>query len=57
MGRELGLDALLCNRFAVDPRGRFTGAPIEPLCFAEGKVTYARREATARGIDLAYCWF
>lgn len=57
VGEALGLNALLCNRFQVDEAGRFTGAPVEPLCFAEGKVTYARREAEAHGVDLADCWF
>ncbi len=56
-GEALGLDAWLCNRFEVGPDGRFTGEPVEPLCFAEGKVTHARREAEAHGADLADCWF
>lgn len=35
--RDLSLDDVLCNRFEVDASGRFTGAPIEPVCFGEGK--------------------
>ncbi len=50
---DLGLDDVLCNRFEVDDSGRFTGRPVEPLCFGPGKVEHARRWAEAHGVDLS----
>ncbi len=40
---ELQFDDLLCTRFEVDPDGRFTGKPIEPLCYGSGKRILAAR--------------
>lgn len=47
----LGIPHTLCNRFEVED-GRFTGRPIEPLCFGEGKLEHARRFAEAHGESL-----
>jgi HAD superfamily hydrolase (TIGR01490 family) len=52
----LGLDAILCNRFQVE-QGRFTGKPVEPLCFAEGKHAHALAFAEAAGVPLSKCTF
>lgn len=53
----LGLDAALCNRFVVGEDGRFTGEPVEPLCFGEGKLKHARAYADAVGVPLSACAF
>jgi hypothetical protein len=53
----LGLDAALCNRFVVGKDGRFSGEPIEPLCFGEGKLAHARVYADAVGVPLSACTF
>lgn len=53
----LGLDDVLCNRFEVDADGRFTGRPLGPLCYGDGKLTHARAYAEARGVDLRDCAF
>jgi len=53
----LDLDAALCNRFVVGEDGRFTGEPVEPLCFGEGKLKYARAYADAVGVPLSACTF
>mgnify|MGYP006289826431 CR=1 FL=1 len=50
---DLGLDDVLCNRFEVDPDGRFTGEPIEPICFGDGKRELAARWLEARGLTWA----
>ena len=54
---ELGLDAVLCNRFAVDAAGLHTGEPEGALCFGAGKLEYARAYAAGRGIALSDCSF
>lgn len=53
---ELGLDAILCNRFEVVD-GYFTGRPEGPLCFGAGKVTHARADAEAHGEVLSAASF
>lgn len=55
--RDLGFQEVLCNRFEVDDQGRFTGRPVEPLCYGTGKLVLAQRCADARGVDLADCAF
>lgn len=54
---ELGLHAVLCNRFEVDGSGRYTGRPLGELCYGEGKLSYARTYAQSAGVDLAACSF
>jgi HAD superfamily hydrolase (TIGR01490 family) len=54
---DIGLDGYLCNRFSVDQHGVFTGEPIEPLCFEQGKVIYAEEYARRRGVRLAECTY
>jgi HAD superfamily hydrolase (TIGR01490 family) len=51
--RDLELDDYLCNRFEVDAAGRYTGRPIEPLCFGSGKVELAARHAERSRLSLA----
>jgi HAD superfamily hydrolase (TIGR01490 family) len=55
--RELTLDDYVCNRFEVDADGIYTGRPIEPLCYGEGKVELAERYAHALGLRLTDCSF
>lgn len=49
---DLDIPHALCNRFEVVD-GRFTGRPILPLCFGEGKLVHARALAESLGEDLA----
>ncbi len=53
---QLALDDYLCNRFEV-AEGRFTGRPIEPLCYGPGKRHYAEQFAEAEGVALSECSF
>ena len=55
--QDLDLDDCICNRFEVDARGRYTGRPIEPLCFGSGKVTLAERYVAPLGLQLKDCVF
>jgi HAD superfamily hydrolase (TIGR01490 family) len=57
VARDLDLDEYLCNRLEVGADGRYTGRPVEPLCFKGGKVTLAKRLAESRGAELADAWF
>ncbi|MBI5545657.1 MAG: HAD family phosphatase, partial [Deltaproteobacteria bacterium] len=54
---ELHIDGTLCNRFEVDPSGRYTGRPSGELCYGPGKVEVALRLARERGVALADCAF
>ncbi|MBS1151346.1 MAG: Phosphoserine phosphatase [Myxococcaceae bacterium] len=54
---ELKLDATLCNRMEVDPRGLLTGRTIGPICYGTGKLLHARAEADAHEMRLADCAF
>lgn len=55
--RDLQLHDLLCTRLEVRPDGRFSGRPVEPLCYGEGKVHWAERLAQERGVDLDRSYF
>nr|WP_217911109.1 HAD family phosphatase [Myxococcus sp. AM011] len=57
VARELRLDAVLCNRFEVDAEGLHTGRPLGPICFGEGKLTYAQGYAREVGVPLSACAF
>ena len=57
VARDLGLDAVLCNRFEVDAAGLHTGRPLGEVCFGEGKRFYAQSHASAAGIPLSACAF
>ena len=57
IGRDLAIEHRLVNRLVLDDEGRFTGRMVEPLCFREGKVTYAERFAAERDLDLSRSFF
>jgi HAD superfamily hydrolase (TIGR01490 family) len=57
VARELGFEAILCNRFEVDARGLHTGRPLGGVCFGAGKLSLARAFAQARGVSLSDCVF
>lgn len=57
VARELRLHDYLCNRFEVDDDGRYTGLPVEPLCFGDGKVGFAQQYLATVGAQLTDCVF
>lgn len=54
--KELGLHAILCNRFDVSD-GIFTGKCIEPIAFGVGKTQLAKQHAQQVGVSLSECTF
>jgi HAD superfamily hydrolase (TIGR01490 family) len=55
--RYFGLDDFRCTRYALGPDGRFTGEPVLPVCYGEGKVHYAEAYAAEHGLDLDRSYF
>lgn len=51
LARLLDIPHVVSTVFEVDGAGRFTGQPVEPLCFGEGK--RARAERLAEGLGFA----
>jgi len=50
--RQFALDDTLYQGYEL-VGGRFTGAPLRPICYGPGKVEVAEAWARARGVDLA----
>lgn len=57
VAEDIPFDAVLCTRFEVDAQGRFTGRPVEPLCFGPGKLLQAQRLLDEWNIPLSECAF
>ncbi len=55
--REMDLDDIICSRYEVGPDGCFTGEPVFPLCYGEGKVTLSERWAADNDVDLDTSYF
>ena len=53
---RLRLEHALSSQFEVR-EGRFTGEPVLPFCFGEGKVVLARAWAEQAGVSLAQSYF
>lgn len=51
------LDDFLSNDFPTDEHGKLVGTFVPPLCYGPGKVRRAETWASARGVDLASCYF
>jgi len=49
LARLLEIDHVVASELEVDASGRFTGRPVEPLCYGEGKVTRAAALAKEHG--------
>ena len=52
LARRLDIDHLVSSEFEVDDRGVFTGRPVAPLAFGEGKLRRAERLADELGFRL-----
>ena len=52
IAEELGMHAVLCNRFALDESGKLLGQLHGDICYGEGKVLHARRYAQEVGASL-----
>jgi HAD superfamily hydrolase (TIGR01490 family) len=56
LAEELRIEHLLCTRLVVVD-GCFTGEVERPLCYADGKLHWARRFAAEHDVDLAESFF
>ena len=56
LGADLGIEHMLVTQLVVAD-GRFTGEPVRPVCYGDGKTYWAERFAAAHGIDLARSYF
>ncbi len=57
LARLLGIQHLVASELELDPSGRFTGRPVLPLCYGEGKVARASRLAETEGFRLEEATF
>lgn len=57
LARELDIDTVVCTRLEVDSEGRFTGRPLEPLCYGAGKLELARRAGDELGFRVEEATF
>lgn len=56
LARELGIPCVVCTELEVRD-GRFTGRPVDPLCYGDGKLALARKAGEAHGFELADATF
>lgn len=56
VSEHLELDDFLATRLEVSD-GIFTGEPVEPLCYGQGKIVWAERWARERDVDLERSFF
>ena len=57
VARAVGAEHVLSTVFETDENGRFTGAPVLPICYGPGKLTHAERLAGQLGVSLTDCSF
>ena len=47
----------MCTELELDAAGRFTGRPIDPLCYGVGKLERAKGLAERQGFELSEATF
>lgn len=57
IAKHLGIPHVVATEVAVDERGRFTGKPLPPLCFGEGKLVRTQALAEKLGLSLENATF
>ena len=57
LAKELGIETVVCTTLEVDENGRFTGRPIEPLCYGAGKLELAKRAGDRLGFRVEEATF
>jgi len=57
LAKELGIETVVCTMLEVDENGRFTGRPIEPLCYGAGKLELAKRAGDRLGFRVEEATF
>src|SRR5262245_62865543 len=56
LAADLGIEHMLVTQLLVE-EGRFTGEPVRPVCYGEGKTYWAERFAAEHGIELRRSYF
>ncbi len=54
--KQLGLEDYVCTRLEVVD-GNFTGRPMDPVCYGEGKLHWMKQLAQRHNVDLSQSWF
>jgi len=57
LAAELGIETVVCTTLEIDANGCFTGRPIEPLCYGEGKLLLAKRAGERLGFRVEEATF
>jgi len=57
LARRLGIEHVVASELEVGPDGRFTGRPIDPLAYGEGKVVRTLRLAESLGFRVGESTF
>ncbi len=57
LARLLEIPHVVSSELEVDAEGRFTGRPVRPLCFGDGKLERATRFAREQGAHLSEATF
>lgn len=53
---DLGVEHIMCTQMEVED-GVFTGRPVQPVCFGEGKIYWLQQLLERDELDLAKSWF
>jgi len=56
LAADLGIEHMLVTQLLVES-GRFTGEPVRPVCYGEGKTYWAERFAAEHDVDLGQSYF
>src|SRR5262249_26307934 len=56
LAAALGIEHVLFTQLLVEG-GRFTGEPVRPVCYGEGKTYWAERFAAEHGVELGRSYF
>ena len=56
LAADVGIEHIICTQFEVSD-GKFTGHPILPACYGEGKLVLAERWCSSLGLDIEQGYF
>jgi HAD superfamily hydrolase (TIGR01490 family) len=56
LSKHLKMDDYICTRLVTD-EGHFTGEYVQPMCYGEGKIHWARAYADKHDVDLGRSYF
>ena len=53
---DLGVEHIMCTQMELE-NGVFTGRPVQPICFGEGKIYWLQQLLEREELELAKSWF